>query len=319
LLIERDAASPSDWIELPLLTKAPDWRDLVLPDQLKETLTSRFLNHGTVFVRVPVEIHRESLTKSNDVETSYFEILLRQEEGSDPIAPVFFRDGLRISGKQMGAKSNGVRTVFISGPGILAEMLTNAEGPAHTEWQHNRDKFKGVYKRGEIWLRFCKNAPRRVVELVRGGNEENDYLALADIFPDPEYQANPTNKPKPKTRGEGGGSSGEVVIEQAGTIPVRIGAISGGFTLKLDDATKVTEIQVEMAYARVRGNTFSKWNPADFTAGALSVDVTSGDIVTRSKNQIVVNVKNSKRFKLQVTGFDENRDLRVRATEAKVV
>lgn len=103
----------------------------------------------------------------------------------------------------MGNKSNGVRTVFISGDGILAELLTNAEGPAHTEWQPNRDKFKGKYRRGDVWLRFCKNAPRKVVELVRGSNEENDYQALADIFPDPEYQASPTNKPKPKTRGEG--------------------------------------------------------------------------------------------------------------------
>jgi hypothetical protein len=317
LLNEKDEASPSDWIVLPRLEKATEWRDLELSDHLRETLTSRFLTRGTVFVRVPVEIHREALPKSESGESSFFEILLHQEEGNEPIAPVFFRDGLRISGKQMGNKSNGVRTVFISGPGILAEMLTNAEGPAHTEWQHNRDKFKGVYRRGDIWLKFCKNAPRRMVELVRGGNEENDYLALADIFPDPDYQAEPTNKPKSKTRGEGGGSSGQVQIDQPGTIPVRINAITGGFTLKLEDETRVSEIQVEMAYARVRGNTFSKWNPADFTASTLRVDVVSGAIVERTQNRIVVTVKSPQKFKLKVTGFDENRDLRVRATDTK--
>ena len=319
LLVERDSAKAEDWIELPPVKKASEWKDLELSDGLKESLATRFLSHGTVFVRVPVEIHREKSDASKPAEASFFEILIRQEEGSDPIAPVFYRDGLRISGKQMGSKSNGVRTVFITGSGILAEMLTNAEGPAHTEWQPNRDKFKGKYRRGDIWLRFCKNAPRKIVELVRGTNEENDYQALADIFPDPEYQASPTAKPKPKTRGVDGGTSGDVEVEQAGDIPVRISATDGGFILRISEDTDVEHILIEMAYARVRGNTFSKWNPADFSTSELDVDVTSGEIVSNSKNQIIVNVTNSEEFKLQVRGFDSNRDLRVRATEMQGV
>lgn len=319
LLVERDHAKPSDWIELPSVNKASDWKDLDLSAGVREALTTRFLANGVIFVRVPVEIQREAKTKTVAPESSFFEVLLRQEDGSDRIAPVYYRDGLRISGRQMGNPSNGVRTVFISGPGIVAEMLTNAEGPAHTEWQHNRDKFKGVYKRGETWLRFCKNAPRRIVELVRGGNEENDYQSLADIFPDPEFQAAPTNRPKPKSRGDGGGSSGGVVVEQEGTIPVHINAVIGGFTLRLDKETKVDGIEVEMAYARLRGNTFSKWHSADFTAGALDMDVVSGEILSKSKNRVIMSVKNPKKFVLRVTGFDENRDLRVRASEANEV
>ena len=71
-----------------------------------------------------------------------------------------------------------------------------------------------------------------------------------------------------------------------------------------------------MAYARVRGSSFTKWNSSDFTAGALDVDIVGGDIVSRSKNRIIVGIKNPKKFKLQVRGFDKNRDLRVRATKA---
>ena len=319
LLVERDSAKPEDWIELPTVKKASEWKDLELSDELKESLATRFLSHGTIFVRVPVEIHREKSDASKPAESSFFEVLIRQEEGSDPIAPVFYRDGLRISGKQMGTKNNGVRTVFITGAGILAEMLTNAEGPAHTEWQANRDKFKGKYRRGDIWLKFCKNAPRKIVELVRGTNEENDYQSLADIFPDPEYQASPTTKPKPKTRGEDGGTSGDVEVEQSGEIPVRISATAGGFILRLSEETDVENMLIEMAYARVRGNTFSKWSPADFSISELDVDVASGEIVSNSKNQIVVHVTNSGKFKLQVRGFDSNRDLRVRATEMQEV
>lgn len=316
LLDMGNKAGPSDWIELPMVTTACDWKDIELPQTTKDALVTRLSSDRKVFVRVPVEIQKESNDGSKATFRSYFKVLIQQEDGSEPIAPVFYRDGLRISGKQMGNKSNGVRTVFISGDGIIAEMLTNAEGPAHTEWQPNRDKFKGKYQRGDVWLKFCKNAPRKIVEIARGSNVENDYQALADIFPDPEIQATPTNKPTQKTRRAGGRSTGDVVIEQEGEVPVRISPVSGGFTLCLSKKHKIIDIQVEMAYARVRGSSFSKWNSSDFTASALDVDIVGGDIVSRSKNRIIVGIKNPKKFKLQVRGFDKNRDLRVRATKA---
>ena len=318
LLKDHEESVAADWIEFPIITSACDWKDLIIPDEILNLFVTRMRSDGTVFVRVPLEIQSEAKKDKSSKSRSFFEVLLRQEEGSEPIAPVYFRDGLRISGKQMGNKSNGVRTVFISGDGILAEMLTNAEGPAHTEWQPNRDKFKGKYHRGDVWLRFCKNAPRKLVELARGNSAENDYQSLADLFPDPEYEAASTTKPRVKTRGEsGGGNTGEVIVEQEGTIPVRIRAISRGFSLSFEESTKVAEIEIEMAYARARGSSFSKWNPADFQASELEVTVTQGQIKSSAKNKFVVSVKNSEKFRLQVQGFDERRDLRVRATKAR--
>ena len=73
---------------------------------------------------------------------------------------------------------------------------------------------------------------------------------------------------------------------------------------------------MEIRAAILRLSRFSKWNSSDFTAGALDVDIVGGDIVSRSKNRIIVGIKNPKKFKLQVRGFDKNRDLRVRATKA---
>ena len=317
LLKDHEDSVASDWIEFPIITSACDWKDLIIPDEIQTLLTTRMQSQRTLFVRVPLDIQSKAKKGDSSKSHSFFEVIIRQEDGSEPIAPVYFRDGLRISGKQMGTKSNGVRTVFISGDGILAEMLTNAEGPAHTEWQPNRDKFKGKYHRGEIWLRFCKNAPRKLVELARGNNSENDYQSLADLFPDPEYQAASTTRPRVNTRGDsGGGSTGEVIVEQEGIIPVRIRAIKCGFSLGVEENNKVDEIQIEMAYARARGSSFSKWNPADFLASDLEVIVTQGKLISTVKNQIVVSVKNSKKFRLQVKGFDERRDLRVRATKA---
>jgi hypothetical protein len=74
-------------------------------------------------------------------------------------------------------------------------------------------------------------------------------------------------------------------------------------------------MQVEMAYARNRGSAFTSWNKADFLASALDVEVTNGVIVSRAANRILVEISNSRSFKLTVRGFDEFRDLKVRTNE----
>jgi len=310
LLVDHENAGPQNSVKLPLVKSGKGWGDLTIPEDVLLELTEKFRTHGSVFVTVPVEVER----KSGESELSQFEVLLRQEDGSEPIAPVFFRSGLRISGRQMGTKSNGVRSVFISGVGILGELLRLAEGPAHTEWSDSRENLKDRYRYEDRWIKLCRNAPKKLIELARGGSSENDFQSLADLFPDPDYQPDPSPRPQP-TRREGRSTTGQPVIEQVGTVPVRLAKTAGGFILRLDNETQATGVRVEMAYARLRGNTFSKWNAADFTASDLSVEVKGGKIIRKARNEIVAEITNSEKFRLTVTGFDEKRDLRVRASE----
>ena len=298
-------------IEIPTVIGGTTWSDIQLSQELREELIARMQTENVAVVRVPVTITR----KNNESESSFFDVVVQQEETSEPVYPVYFRNGLRISGRQMGKSSNSVRAVFISGPGILDEMLTNAEGPAHTEWTPTREKFADKYKNDSTWLTFCRSAPRRVVELARGATEENDFTSLSDLFPDPDYQPTDSTRPR-KTRVAGTTSSDdEIVVDQVGQIPVKLGKVKGGFSLSLDEV-EVESIQVEMAYARNRGSAFTKWNKADFLVSALDVEVLHGNITSRAANRIVVQVLNQQKFKMTIRGFDEHRDLKVRANEA---
>jgi hypothetical protein len=300
----------SEKIELPVVSGGTTWNSLQLNQEIKEDLIVKMQTDGVALVRVPVAITR----KNQEILSSHFDVMIQQEETGEPVYPVYFRNGLRISGKQMGKSSNSVRAVFFSGPGILDEMLTNAEGPAHTEWAHSRDKFINKYQYDEIWLNFCRSAPRRVVELARGATEDNDFTSLSDLFPDPDYLPIDATRPR-RTRTRGSTSSDdEVEVEQQGQIPVNLRKISGGFSLSLADVA-VDQMQVEMAYARNRGSAFTSWNKADFLASALDVEVTNGVIVSRAANRILVEISNSRSFKLTVRGFDEFRDLKVRTNE----
>lgn len=298
-------------IEIPTVSGGTTWGDIQLSQELREELIARMQTENVAVVRVPVTITR----KNNETESSFFDVVVQQEETSEPVYPVYFRNGLRISGRQMGKASNSVRAVFISGPGILDEMLTNAEGPAHTEWTPTREKFADKYKNDSTWLTFCRSAPRRVVELARGATEENDFTSLSDLFPDPDYQPTDSTRPR-KTRVAGTTSSDdEIVVDQMGQIPVKLGKVKGGFSLSLDEI-EVDSVQVEMAYARNRGSAFTKWNKADFLVSALDVEVLHGNITSKAANRIVVQVLNQKKFRMTIRGFDEHRDLKVRANEA---
>jgi hypothetical protein len=310
LLLAHEQIVNKDRIDLPVVAGGTAWSDLEISADVKTKLISTMQLSGMALVRVPVAITRIN----GEVLESYFDILVKQEELSDPIYPVFFRNGLRISGKQMGTANNGVRSIFFSGPGIIDELLTNAEGPAHTEWS-SRDKFENKYKHDKNWLTFCRTAPKRVVEIARGATEENDFTSLSDLFPDPDYQPADATRPR-NTRTQGTtATEDEVIVDQQGQIPVRLSKISGGFSLKLDDV-QVDAIEVEMAYARNRGSHFDKWNKADFMAGALDIQVVHGALVSKAANRIVASVKDPKKFKLTVRGFDWRRELKVKANEA---
>ncbi len=75
-----------------------------------------------------------------------------------------------------------------------------------------------------------------------------------------------------------------------------------------------------MAYDTRRGNPFKKYHPADFKIQSLNRAARDADVVDCQDNKIVVR-PNSDNFRLEVAGFDTNRDLvvRVRTLNATAV
>jgi len=298
--------------------KVPRWANVSLADEVVDEIRTVLDDQQRVVVRIPASITKNEPKRTED---SYFDlILVRQPKGKQrSAASVFFRRWLRISGRQMGYKINGVDSYLIVGDGMLGSLLGDAEGPAHTEWSPERDIFKDAYVYGPEWLTFVKSAPRKVFELVTGATAERNYHAFEDLFPKslPLSGAKKDGtEPKLPEKGKGG-KTGKPTTPDPGPPPgLKILFSEDGFKVRCDNSAPVTAVLIEIAFDVKTGDPFKKWHPADFDLNNLKVVVNSGTgkVLSWKENTLTAEVTDMSDFEISVTGFDSNRDLCVRAT-----
>lgn len=293
---------------------APNWSSDLIEVDDREKVRQRLADGQRVLVRVPVSV---TIKEADIQEWSFFEVLL-EGDGRYRDRPVFMREGIRVSEIGHG-RLNGVRAVLRVEDRPLAQMLGDAEGPAHTNWSPRTEKFRGKYARGRGWLAFVKYAPGRIVAIARGEAEDADRSIAADYFSIPE--------PEGKKQPEGGGGD-EPGDEDKPTPPEptprkwRVTKVSGGFSVTLTDEGKaaVSKLRVEAAYDSRRGNAFKRWAPEDFTFAKLDVVVEGAELKLpddeEESNTFVAEIKDPDDFLVRVTGFDLNRDLNVRVRDA---
>ena len=69
-----------------------------------------------------------------------------------------------------------------------------------------------------------------------------------------------------------------------------------------------------MAYARSRGNAFARYRTTDFQISREPITLESRGLgATDVENNRIIATVSNPQFRISVTGFDENRDIRVRA------
>ena len=102
-----------------------------------------------------------------------------------------------------------------------------------------------------------------------------------------------------------------------------ISTVNGGFSV-ISSREAASEnfpqtIRIEMAYDVSSGNPFKKYTPLDFKLGSrngIEIKLTkeTGKLVRVQENVLRIEVDKLP-FKLKVTGFDDNRDLKVKLTK----
>ncbi len=193
-------------------------------------------------------------------------------------------------------------------------MLGDSENPAHTEWQDRSRNFVGKYNVGKSTLAFVKDAPRGFLRLLNKRSEQIDDTALRHLFPDPASAggkktsepgatSKPGRKRRPRTR---------VNVESRPRI-FTLSKVAGGFTATLTEEGRnqlPMPIRVRMAYDVRRGNPYKRWAEADFDLRTEPerIALADGDIQSVDGNRLEV-LATAPGFKLQVDGFDTNRDL----------
>jgi len=292
--------------------RAPKLReDLFTEEQLEKARQNLNENRRLAFY-VPISIQRQN---SKDFMHSGFSVYLEKDDTLDRPEDYFIRQGITIP-ELTSLKHKGIRALVSITEPDLSTFLGDAENPAHTEWERNSKKFKRKYNLGPSTLDFVKSSPREIVKILTQAKKGRDENLLRHLFSLAADLLKQGSRGKKEVEGEGEKKGiAEPIIDVSGSSYLQLHRIKGGFGLtRKSKAQKVPKfITIWTAYEVRSGNPFKKYIPLDFDLEKppMKVVTQGAEILIKKNNVIQLQVKRPD-FKLAVTGFDMNRDLRIK-------
>jgi hypothetical protein len=296
-------------------SRAAKWTDNLVGPTVLTVIRERLDSRVPVAIRVPVTVRKKG---RGDLQ-SYFDVLLVSDPDSDG-RPLFIREGIIIADVR-GKRAREFRSLVIINDRPLAEMLGDAENPAHTQWQKDSSNFRDRYTYGKALLDYVINSVGELVSIINRSSQEADATLTIDFFSvkTPEEQEEEgddgrTPKPRPKP-----GDDKEEPPRDIRSTPsrIKITRVAGGFTVCQGDAPPQTPYVVEIrcAYDVRDGNPLKKWDRADFVLGRSSnpVTCTGAARVSVVRDNIVLLIIEGPEYAAELKGFDVNRDVFVRA------
>jgi hypothetical protein len=291
---------------------AHKWQKDLLSPALAATIRQCLGEGHTVPIRVPVNVRPHGGTPT----ASFFDVYLKRDERYDDGRALFVREGIIVSDVR-SSRTRKIRALVIVQDDPLATLLGDSENPAHTQWQKDSSNFKGKYVYGPSYIEFVTSAPSRLVRFITEDDTERNMILAREFFSILQQDAPPITEIRSTTR-PGGRPPSPVTPRPRQPQLVRIAKIEGGFALRPGDADATgCEFTLRAAYDVRRGNPFAKYSEEDFQVGTGDIEVSEQfgiELVRTEQNLMRVRVT-APEFSLKITGFDENRDLVVRATE----
>jgi hypothetical protein len=283
--------------------------------QINETMKSNYQKGDILHFKIPVEF---VMTPINKKVSSYFHVILKSDLKSGASKPVFFRGHLRINDLSDTSSPHAHALVIIDEI-QLSSMLGDAENPAHNRWSSNCSNFRGKYKNGQRVMAFVRKCPRLILDQLLPDEGKEDESALSHIFPILDGSKLETEDDLgPVTTGTGSTTPTKVNVTNQKQ-KLQIQEIKGGFKVVSgeDIPRKKDRFLVKVAY-KAKENSFSKYNLLDFdfmnpkaSGIKLNLDGASTSGSRYGNNNVEFSIEKPDEIYLQITGFDENRDLLV--------
>ena len=281
------------------------WTRSLFPEGLLDTLREELQRQQRFVVRVPVPVRKRGTAPQD----SYFDVYIASDDSNYGTAPAFVREDILIADVRPRSVRDGIRALVVIDHEPLASFLRQAENPSHTQWQQNL--VKKDYIQAPSLVSFIVNSVREICNLASAENREVDKRLLADIFPLPDIGEDSNGVDNGGTNGNGGNGHPS---------DVRINSINGGFSVTPTHQSfqPGDRVDIKVAYARSRGDAFARYRTTDFQVDQKPITLESlGVELTEVVNNRIVARVTSPQFRIAVTGFDENRDIRVRADKIR--
>ncbi|MCH8045937.1 MAG: hypothetical protein IID44_19665 [Planctomycetes bacterium] len=292
--------------------KRASWDEITFPGDELAKCQERFGKREYIAIRVPVLVR----VKDGDNYQSHFDVYLGQEESITGSICHFIRQGLTIS-EVPGPETSGIVGLVIVEDARLAELMREAENPAHTRWQPGSKRLKQRFTGGPDRVRLVTSAPRALLKMLLATAEKADTDLLAEFFPDVDPDAMLPKEKGGKSKGTKK-KLGEVVVPPPTPSPLKLTKSKGGFSYVRDPAVPLTKrnFRIRVGYDCTIGNPFKNWEKFDFRLHKLPirVDVTDGAVVKCEDNRLAARI-DSDAFRLSVSGFSPERDVAVSSLE----
>lgn len=306
----QSKSTPDISVTLPKETRNK-WQNVNLDPEAAKSALEIIESGQTLFCQVQVEIPAKERASHDS-----FHVYIRKYPEIRSCA-VFSREGITIpSANPSLIKDHLVLVIANSGP--LANLLADAEGPAHEKWSEKTDKFRNNYQTGKggQLLTFVRKSPNELLFKIKGSGTERDSTALSNFFPLPGSQKFGSSNSSPKSRGEEENPKGPVIVNIPKNPTVfDIDESPRGFSIRSigdNPALVGKRIFCEVAYRVRSGDSFAKWEIQDFDLQSIKPRLDGCLLRSTKGNRLIIEITGRK-FRAVWGSFDPLRDLDVRA------
>jgi hypothetical protein len=306
------ALSENDFFRLacPDPSRAWQWSKELLPADSVDDLRQRYERGDKIAFRVAVTARE----KNEKPRETFFDVYMSRDRSEQSGRPVFIREGIIIPDVR-APRTRGVRAIVNAEDGPIAAFLGDSENPAHTQWQHDGANFRGKYTSGKGDLDFVKCAVHEIVNILCEEEETKKHSIWMNLFSIPLVTEESKAKAKErKARKEEGKEPDVPTPPEPRPRPFIIDRIEGGFVVRNGDmngAPTPKALLIRAAYHVRRGDPFKKYHPADFDfSQRMKTHFKGARTVEKKENTLRVKIDN-REFRIEVTGFDPKRDVRV--------
>lgn len=274
-----------------------------------EVIREKFTNEQLVGLRLPISVKKKDGTKLD----TFFSVFIKRPKELSKGDDLYVRGGLTLPNEAKFRERKALGAM-IAEDEVICSFLGDAENAAHTQWVASAEKLLKNYQNPGKTVKVIKNSIIHLYDMLAEVVDEVDEEALRSFFWINEPEVTQTKKKQKKTP--------IVIAKPPEPRPkdYQISATSDGFSIvSTKDAAPERfpqVIKIEVAYDVATGNPFKKYNPLDFKLGknsGINLALTRETVnVLSSKENVIRLEATNLPFKLNATGFDVNRDLKVK-------
>lgn len=265
------------------------------------TIKTSFLDGRPVKIRIPLHIRKID----GSARDTWFIVLLKRFPEFRKAFECYIRAGIMVTEVRV-LGNRPVAALLVAEDEPVCEFLGDCETPAHTNWNERTEGFDDKYINAARVLRFIKKSMSQIVSILDEPPHERQADFLKEIFSIPreeeEGEKKETTQPPDIPP-----------IERK--IPLfNISSVRGGFSVILNPGGTGISLPlratVRVAYDTRGGNPFSLYEKFDFDLSSSSINIAARDcnILNKILNKLELEMT-GQNFRLEVTGFDPNRDL----------